>query len=110
MKLHEFFTDNSKWTKHSYARNDAGQPCNVDSPEAESFCVRGGIAKVYGFKDGSPEEYVAVRLRMEGIENKLETYLKNNYRSNYGYGMLGWNDDPELTFEEFKKVLVAVDI
>jgi hypothetical protein len=113
MKVYEFFTDKNKWTKNAYARGRSGKSLPIDSEYAIAFCVSGAILKCYGLQKEvkeSSEKYTEAMKRADGIRNKLEAYLIRNRKTSYVGGVVLWNDDPDLTFEEMIQTLKEVDI
>lgn len=45
----KILSDPARWCQGSYARNRAGEPINVRSKQAASFCALGALNKVMGF-------------------------------------------------------------
>jgi hypothetical protein len=43
----ELLSDPKRWTKNACARNSAGNVCDSQSDEAESFCLIGALDHVY---------------------------------------------------------------
>jgi hypothetical protein len=39
------------WTRHSWARDSKGEPVNIQSPDAVSFCVVGAVLRASGDND-----------------------------------------------------------
>ena len=92
MKIYEFYTDKSKWTKGAEARDFEGHFVFFDAPEAICFCLFGAIYKCYP----DDKEREAVR---EKIQTKINPQL-----------ITDWNDQPERNFTEVKQLALDLDI
>ena len=92
MKVRDLLTDESKWCKLDYARNKFGKGIDCDHPNACSWCLVGAIRKCY-----PDEHYDKVRMmyRLPVIQPS---------------GVTGWNDAPERTFAEVRKLIEELDI
>ena len=96
MKAHEKLSDESKWTKGYYAKDDKGRHILETHPDAVCWCAEGAINFVYG-TDGA--------LRSEAI-CKLEKVIPVQD----GNWLARWNDAPERTFAEVRDLLLKLDI
>ena len=92
MKIHELYTNESKWTKRAEARNSEGDKTFFDDHEATCFCLFGALFKCYP----DNKERRGIRLRIEARLNFVP--------------ITQWNDDPNRTFEEVKQLAVDLDI
>lgn len=88
MKLKELFTDESKWTKGSYARDQDGLTVDPQNDKAVCWCFRGAMYKI-GFNIHS---------------------LTHIFEKLFPDGVMDWNDAPERTFEDIKKLVEELDI
>ena len=93
MKIHEFLTDETQWTRGAFARKKNGVSCSSLDPEAISWCLSGLVRKVY------PE------FQREGIINILCKELKYD-----AFGLSIWNDLPGRTFSDIKALALQKDI
>ena len=93
MKIKELFTDSSKWTKGSLARDKNGDLTSYYSSDAVCFCLHGAIYKCY--EDFGDKSSI--------ITNKIRKEIKR-------YSISGWNDAEERTFEEVKNLVEKLDI
>ena len=91
MKLHEFFTNQSKWTQDAFAVNAVGDCVDPDSREAVAWCLLGAIDICY------PDEAAG-----NGIASMLNEAVGRNIDS--------WNDELERTFDEVRGLLLQLDI
>ncbi|MCI0530283.1 MAG: hypothetical protein L0Y56_22795, partial [Nitrospira sp.] len=67
--LQELFSSKKRWTKHSFAKDKYGKPVPVRSKKAVSFCLRGGIIKLYGEKTEARKK----------VENQVMDVLNKKY-------------------------------
>lgn len=87
------------WTQHVYARSN-GDPCDVDSPDAKSFCLVGAIGRAVGmpanWNQGTPiyEQWIA-------ISETLRSHMPSQY-----FSITNFNDDPKTLKED---VLALID-
>ena len=88
MKAWELLSSPEKWTQGTYARDKKAQPVNINSTEAESFCVTGAITRCY------PNVY----------EQDQKIF---NLGAKVG-GIVIWND--HSTYEQVHSVLKELDI
>lgn len=79
-KLDALFSDERRWTKHSYARNAAGIP--TSDSDAVCWCLEGGCIEVGAFHELLPAL---------GSTNRV--------------CLSTWNDAPERTFADVKKLI-----
>lgn len=100
MKIRELFSDETKWTKGTNARNSFNDPVSPhDLVAAEKYCLQGAVIKCYGFVD---------RNIYKLMKNRL---LKiNDVEGDGPDEVVAWNDAPERTFEEVKKLVEELDI
>lgn len=90
MTLQELFSSEARWTQKKVARNKDGQGRFPNSPEAVQWCLVGGIDKCY---DG--EELILVH-------HKVKNYL--------GMSLTIWNDYPDRTFADIRRVIEDLNI
>ncbi len=89
MKIKDLLTDESKWTTRYCARNVKGKSVLARNPEAVCWCLFGALIKCYdhgGFFD-----------QEELIKTKVHDFI-------------AWNDAPERTFEDVRKLIEELDI
>ena len=48
----QLLSDPKHWTQDANARNSKGVKCELDSPDAQCFCLVGAIYKCYGTLPG----------------------------------------------------------
>lgn len=97
MKIRELLSDESKWTKGSYARHINGNSIGPRQDNACSWCLLGSIYKCYGF-------------RSEFFRSKFFKVFENLRIKLKGNDITAWNDAPERTFEDVKKLVEELDI
>lgn len=76
MTIEELLSDKTRWTQHVFARNQQGQTCRAEHPQAVCWCLEGAAMKVY------PHE------KREAIFNQLRLAARNLYQE----GLLHVND------------------
>ena len=91
MKLHEFFTNQSKWTQDAFAVRADGDCVDPDSRKAVAWCLLGAIDICY------PDEAAGDR-----IASMLNEAV--------GMSIDSWNDAPKRTFDEVRGLLLQLDI
>jgi hypothetical protein len=96
MKVSDVLRDESCWTKESYARDKDGFHISYDDPAACKFCIHGAVYRVCGMLGGG------------NIWQKLEEARKKLFPDSIG--LINFNDRPETTFEDVKKVLAEANV
>jgi hypothetical protein len=97
MKIKELFSDQSKWTKKTAARDASGTPVSPSDSDAVCWCLAGGVAKCYP----GEERYKVHDAIVEKLSGSAQGY---GYGSAYG----DWND--RASFEEVKALVEQLDI
>lgn len=92
MKIKELLTDESKWTQNAFGRDAEGLACFSGDPDAVCWCLLGAMTVCY------PNSYIRAE-----IIRKIHKHLLNNTVFNF-------NDAPERTFEDIKKLVNDLDI
>lgn len=87
MKIKDLLTDESKWTKNTFARNEEGSPTILQ--QGTCWCLLGGVRFCY----------------LDGQETETKIRDKLNVDS-----IALWNDAPERTFSDVKKLVEELDI
>ncbi len=94
MKMKDLLNKRSKWTQGASARTGNDKPCKVMNPNAEKFCLLGAFQRCYGhptdLSDGGFIKYRALCAKTGGIAS--------------------WNDNPERTYGDVKRLLEELDI
>ena len=95
MKVKELLSGPEKWTQSVYVRNKDGTPTQLGAAEAFSFCLRGAIYFCYCDATGRywTEDKAHKALNLPPCESLAE-----------------WNDAPERTFEDVRKLVEELDI
>lgn len=88
--LQELFNDRKRWCKESFAKTESGGFASARSPDTVSWCLMGGIDKVYG------STYAASKIRAK-IMHKV--------------GVIGlWNDRVRRRFSDVVALVKELDI
>ena len=99
MKVKELLTGPEKWTQNAWGRNIAGQDLFslgkqplfvVSDPSVVCWCLIGAVMRCY------PRCH---RIPLDKICKKLKTVAVTE-----------WNDAPERTFEDVRKLVEELDI
>ena len=91
MKIRNLLTDESKWCKGVDAQDCNGDEIRYDDPKAHSFCLVGALEVCY---------------RDEG---NIIYAIKDKIRLRIG-DITRWNDAPERTFEDVRKLIEELNI
>ena len=94
MKAHQLLSDESKWTKHVFARTKTGKVTNPLSRSAVCFCLSAAIMRVY--KGNAYAEAWRKLHRALGLRGDK--------------AISGWNDNPKRKFSEVQRVLLENDL
>jgi hypothetical protein len=99
MKAKDILTDQSRWTRGAFARDEHGKMCDPEDDEARSWCVFGALRRAY--------------LDTFELENAMRA-VAQNIPPLKGYGasiaIMYWNDYPSRTFEDVRKVIEQADV
>ncbi len=96
MKIKDLLNSPDKWIQHCYAKKKNGKLVHPAKPEAYCFCLRGALIQCYA---NMQEKNVA--------ENKL---LKVVAENTLHTGLIAFNDSPETTFEDIRRILEIADV
>ena len=100
MKVHEFLTE-ATWCRGAFARNKAGDPVHADDASACSWCILGAIFKVYGTEvHKSKGSWPSI----ERLDALVKT-MPGNHAT-----VAGWQDDPDITWEDVHNLLVTQNV
>jgi hypothetical protein len=83
----------SKWTQGTSARTNDDKPCKIENPQASKFCLLGAFGRCYGLLGSKDTNY--------------EVYRKLCSKTG---GITSWNDDPNRTYGDVKRLLEELDI
>ena len=96
MKVIKLLYKSKNWTQGTFAKDEAGNPCNPFSKAATCFCLLGAFNKCYK----EDPDY-------EAKLNKLYEDLKEKT----GFtSVVDWNDSKKRTFKEVKALLKELDV
>lgn len=93
MKVKELLSDESKWTKETYARSSDGKPTAWFNQDAQCWCLLGAINLCYGGNSLDKLGMIRYALGLEFLSNAVD-----------------WNDHPNRTFSEVKALVEKLDI
>jgi hypothetical protein len=97
VKVKDILSDPSKWTQGFFARDKLGQPCEPLDENAVQYCIVGALMRAYG----RGQRYAAYARAMKAIA------------AIYGEAPItidDWNDAPDRTFDDVRRVLEAADV
>jgi hypothetical protein len=98
MKIRELLTDKSKWIKGAYAKDKYGDSINESDQDACQWCLDGAGYCCYGIGVWQKEVRPKVCTAIEKLNQQKDAVVVN------------WNDDPNTTFEDVKKLVEELDI
>lgn len=90
MKVRELLCDESKWTRHAWARDRFGQPTFSTADNAVSFCLIGAVNHCY--QDDEREQVLDKLSQAAGTNN------------------LVFFSDRATTFADIRRVLELADV
>lgn len=93
--LRALFRAKSRWCQGSFAKTAAGKAVTPSSKNATSFCLLGGIRKVYGNGEKARE-----------ITEKLRTEIDRRYYM----PIVGFNDKPRRQFHTIQAIVRALKV
>ena len=91
--LQELLSDRKRWCQGDLALSKSGKPIEVKSPHAVSWCLIGGIEKVYGISN------------MIMIQEKLYEVIGDN-----NYGLVTYNDRSNCTIADIRKLVKKASV
>lgn len=91
MTLQELYTDASRWTQHTWTRDQHGNDTQIMSPSAVCWCLSAGVMLCY------PDTNDSATVRQK-IMNKI------------GMLITEWNDAPERTAEDILNLVTELKI
>ena len=97
-ELDALFSDESKWTKRTSARNKFGTPISTYLPYASSFSLYGAMFKQK--LDAGSAEVHCVAMVVRGL-----FYTRIEKLGHYGDIIVQFNDHPDTTFADIKAVI-----
>lgn len=98
MKISELFSEPSRWTQHTYARDAEALRCSADSDSAVCWCLTGALCKCYGNDDTDRRLEAERKIRRALIDRGEAAYI------------VEWNDRSFRTFEEVKSLVEQADV
>lgn len=91
MKIKELLSSSRKWTKGAFAKDESGSPVASMSYRAVCYCLIGATRHCYNNPDDQ-----------NNILSIIEAKIKQSIPS--------WNDAPERTFDDIRKLVEELDI
>ena len=112
MTLQELFTDESKWTKGASARNEEGVLCPPHFSEARSWCLMGAINLCcrHDFDERKATIHALKNAITGGRPNDLSTAIQEKNTPNEVVEISRFNDSPETTFADIRKVIEEANV
>jgi len=92
MTVAELLSDESKWTNGMFARDARGRSMNPRDAEASCWCLIGAVLRCYGTN-----------------VNRCIASL-NRLKESIGPDVEAWNDAPERTFADVRRVIEEAGI
>ena len=104
MKVKELLKDENCWTQYKNSRDKYGEGVDPDSNDACCWCLAGAMIKVYGEAMATSKEFS----RLTDTAQTLFSIRGLSWDDNYSF--VRFNDNPNTTFEDVKKVVELADI
>jgi hypothetical protein len=99
MKIHELYSDESKWCQGTFAKDQDGKDVGANQPEAVCWCLVGASLKCY------PSEIEAYRIRKKIKEAVSPPTMNSNL-----FYISDWNDTPKRQFSEVRELVLRLDV
>ncbi len=99
MKIKELFSGPDRWIQKSYARDINNNITTWNATNAHSFCLIGAVCHCYTL-DTNIRSEIYKKLRAELYPEMPAEQIS----------IAEWNDAPERTFEDVKKLVNDLDI
>lgn len=97
MKIRELLDSPEKWIQGKLAADSNGNTVTSLSVDSCRWCIVGSIIKCYGCNEFGDDRYA--------VANRISDHL-----SLYPLDISKWNDAPERTFEDIRKLVEELDI
>lgn len=102
LTLNELFSGKSRWCQNTDARDKHGQEIpSIQAPEAASWCLTAGIRLVYGHNPPLQEEIS--KMLLGWVQEQREEGEPDD-------SIAGWNDEPNRTFKDIRKMIGELKI
>lgn len=98
--LQELFAKDNSFCKNTLATNKDGNPTSPHNLNATSWCIIGAIEKIYG-------SYQQLLKYGKIIHNKLNP---DELNSDDWSSIIDWNNAPERTIEDIRKLVKELNI
>lgn len=92
----ELFFRPARWTKDRAAHDKDGGTVEPDSEYATAFCLGAAIDVVY---DGEGDE----------VRDRVRAWIAQHYPDSQG-DISGWQDQPERTFKDIRRLVTELNI
>ncbi|MBV8142745.1 MAG: hypothetical protein JOZ60_11940 [Verrucomicrobia bacterium] len=104
MKAHELLSSPAKWCQESPAEDGCGNKVPTFDPRAVKWCALAAIQKLY-----PPLEWEEAMNRVLRALSVSEKAINQLSKTDKACCLMEWNDDPNASFEEIRKVFVEAD-
>lgn len=98
MKICELLTGPEKWSQNIVAVNAEGKSVGYRNPSACRWCLLGAIYCCYSIPEG------------RAIESRIKDRLFGGRKRKLGDCLSVWNDAPDRTYRDIKKLITELDI
>lgn len=107
MKPSELLTDESKWARGCYARDKQGESVPPESQESVCWCMI-GVCLASGIWDSAIDRRLRGVIALEANRGLVPSL--GEYPEVWDIHVASFNDAPETTFEQVKRVLVEAGL
>lgn len=96
-KVKTLLADKKRWTKGTWQRNKYGHPVSEDCKSACKFCLEGALQHIY-------DDY-----ERRNAEKRIEQAINDLFPGKF-HSLISFNDNPETTYEDIKRVLQRANV
>jgi hypothetical protein len=104
MKISELLNTADRWCKGYMARNAAGNSCETESPDAQSFCLVGAAVKCYPGPIAQDIVMRKIRVAIAGLGFEYTSHFRPTV------WISDFNDDARITFDQVRAVLERANV
>jgi hypothetical protein len=103
LSLRELFSSKARWTQGADGKDSSGNTLSATNPEAVRWCTGGGLSLVYGHDPTLHQKMVQVVLAyLQGHVDEGE--------SPQDVSINGWNDEPNRSFKDIRKLVTEAEV
>jgi hypothetical protein len=105
MKAHELLSSPDIWCQEALAKDTRGDNVPPFDPEAVQWCALAAVQKVY-----PPSQWEEAMNRVLRALSVSEKGIEQLSKSDKACCVMEWNDQPESSYQEIRKILLEADV